>query len=42
MPLPRGRMATAGHALFSQQVGLFVYSPDAIRELAARPGQAQP
>jgi hypothetical protein len=37
-----GRLRTAGQALFSQgnkQVSLFVYAPDAIRELAAQPQQ---
>ncbi|MGQ0683435.1 hypothetical protein [Bradyrhizobium sp.] len=37
-----GRMPTAGRAFFGQgdkQVGLFVYPPDAIRELASRPDQ---
>ena len=37
-----GRLPNAGHALFGQgkkQVGLFVYPPDAIRQLAARPDQ---
>ena len=34
-----GRMPVSGRAFFSQgqkQVGLFVYSPEAIRDLAAR------
>jgi hypothetical protein len=37
-----GRLPNAGHALFSQgrkQVGLFLYPPDAIRQLANRPDQ---
>jgi hypothetical protein len=37
-----GRMPTAGRAFFGngrKQVGLFVYSPDVIGELAVRPDQ---
>jgi hypothetical protein len=37
-----GRIPTAGNVLFSQgkkQVSLFVYSPEAISKLSARPGQ---
>jgi hypothetical protein len=37
-----GRLPNAGHALFSQgkkQVGVFLYPPDAIRQLAALPNQ---
>ena len=37
-----GRLRTSGHALFGQgkkQVGLFVYAPDTIRQLAVCPDQ---